>query len=284
MNVINKIKFQSVILILLTCTVLIGCAASNFENRAHDGHLCSKNSKWFSARNFTLNNDDNTPSIVVQQLAHSDTRLLIEDSEKKEFKEALVISGKALLTKDIPAEENYAIDIVDVVFLFQQMVLTLLDLASDKGPQETLFPVNVEIAELKYPIKATTPSASAMYRPPWKAIINMTENNKDCIDFKISFSYISSDGNKNSMDINGQLSNFSKNDKNKALPDEFSISDWKQYEIGPYTKKVSGGTIYDIGTTYIEPPLSTLGQLRKHLEKKDTNKKAMHNKINTPDR
>jgi len=75
-------------------------------------------------------------------------------------------------------------------------------------------------------------------------------------------------GKKTSMKLKGYISNYSDLNMNKIIPDSLIISDWNQYNIGPYTKKMDTGTIYDFGTTFIERRYATLGELRSYLQEK----------------
>ena len=70
------------------------------------------------------------------------------------------------------------------------------------------------------------------------------------------------------MHFAGTLSNYLQLNSNQNIPDEYPIANWKQYNIGPYTKKLETGTIYDFGTTYLEKPYAKLGELRKYIQEK----------------
>jgi hypothetical protein len=259
--------------LLLFCSK--ATSASSFENRLHEGHLCPRNSLWFSARDFTLKLEaketQESPSWVLQLLENDDTLLkvkgIVSPKDNAEA-EVILIAGRVLITKNIEMQENHVIDVLDGAALLQQLALTLIDLASEKGPRDTSFPFHANIAEERYPIKVTTPSAGGSYTAPWEATIDLIKNDKDIIDYRISFSFTSLQGKKADMKLTGQLSNYAEKNANKGLTNDFNIDGWKQYNIGPYTKKTSAGTIYDFGTTYIEPPFSTLGQLRKYIEEK----------------
>lgn len=243
---------------------------SSFEARVHDGHLCPRNSAWFSAKNFVMNGSE------IKILDNGDARLIFKNVSKAgdgSTSEAILVAGRALLTKNIQIEENYAIDVLDTAVLLHHLIITLIDLVCDKGPRETTFPVQSKIVEPKYPIKVTTRSASGFYKAPWAATVDLTRKDDDVINYRIAFSFTTRTNNKGSLTLNGRLSNYDGKKSNSALPDDFNISEWQQYNIGFYSKKVDRGEIFDFGTTYIKPSFSTLGQLRKYINEKDKQKR-----------
>lgn len=275
--------FLCTFIVFLCCTAAI--SGSSFEHRVHEGHLCARNSKWYSARDFTLKLEQKgiqgNPSFTVQLMENDDMHIKLDGlvpTVDGSSGEAILIAGRVLLTRNIQIQENYAIDILDGPGLLRQLALTLIGLASEKGPQSATFPIQAKIAEVKYPIKVTTASAGGSYNAPWEAMIDLSKNDKGIIDYKIAFSFAEQQGKKTAKNFTGQLSNYGERNSNKPLTDDFNISNWKQYIIGPYTKKTEKGTIYDYGTTNIEPPLSTLGKLRKYIKEKKATKDGRHNK------
>lgn len=243
---------------------------SAFEARVHDGHLCPRNSAWFSAKTIMMN------AAEMRIIENGDARITFHDASKakdRSSSEVILIAGQALLTRNIEIEANYAIDVLDAAVLLHHLVITLIDLASDKGPRETIFPVHTRIVEPKYPIKVTTQSASGFYKAPWDATIDLTRKDDGVIHYKIAFSFTTPRNDKAHMSLNGQLSNYHEKNSNSSLPDDFNISGWQQYNIGFYSKKSGGSEIFDFGTTSLKPPFSTLGQLRKYIQEKDKEKR-----------
>ncbi len=248
---------------------------SNFESRAHDGHLCARGSVWVNAKNILLNVSSKemgvSGSYDSKIFENHDMKLTLKDPKliKGEAPgEAILVAGRALLTKNIEIEENYAIDVLDGAALFQQLAFTLLELSTDKGPENIALPFHKEIKEPKYPIKATTQSASAYFYPPWNSVIDLKKTEDGSMSFEIEFQFYIEGGQETNMHFAGTLSNYLKSNINQNIPDEFPIADWKQYNIGPYTKKMETGTICDFGTTYLEKPYAKLGELKKYIQEK----------------
>ncbi|MGA1871745.1 MAG: hypothetical protein ACMUJM_24730 [bacterium] len=104
--------------------------------------------------------------------------------------EAILVAGRVLLTKNIEIEENYAIDVLDGVALFQQLAFTILELSSENGRENTVFPFHKEIHKSKYPIKATTQSASAYFQAPWNSVVDLKRKDAGTIYFKIHFNFV----------------------------------------------------------------------------------------------
>jgi len=182
-------------------------------------------------------------------------------------REAILVSGCALVTKNIQIEENHAIDVLDSVGLFQQLVVTLMELSASEGPDKTVFPINKIISEQTYPIKTTTQSANALFNAPWSAKIDLSRDNKGTIIYKIDFIY-NKEGENADIHMEGMLSNYGPKNINIPISDDFNISEWKQYNVGLYSKKMENGTMHDFGTTFIEKPYKTLGELRKYIKDK----------------
>ncbi len=248
---------------------------SSFESRVHDGHLCARGSAWVNAKNVKLNVSSKVMGVAGSYdskiFENHDMRLTLKDSEliKGETPgEAILVAGRALLTKNIEIEENYAIDVLDGAALFQQLAFTLLELSTDIGPENIAPPFHKEIKESTFPIKANTQSASAYFYPPWNSVVDLKKTEDGSLSFEIEFQFYLEGGQETNMHFAGTLSNYLKNNTNQNLPDDFPISDWRQYNIGPYTKKMETGTIYDFGTTYLEKPYAKLGELRQYIQEK----------------
>jgi hypothetical protein len=282
----GKLKLLPAACLFCLSIAFVCCSSANadsaFEGRVHEGHLCSRNSPWLSVRDFSLRLELKAKdtldqlSWTLQHQENGDAHLLKLDgvfSAAEGPTEAMLIGGRALLTRNIQIEEHYAIDVLDGPALFQQLALTLIDLASEGGPGNTTFPVHKSITEKKYPIKVTTMSAGASYRAPWKATVDMTKSEKGHVYYKIGFLFATPENKEAEMLLTGQLSNYGEKNSNTPLADDLDIAGWKQYVIGPYAKKTEKGTIYDYGTKYIERPFSSLGQLRNYVAEEERVKK-----------
>ncbi len=246
---------------------------SSFESRVHDGHLCVGDSKWLSVKNISLKISSNklsmSASYDIKYYDNHDVQVVLYDESltgNSEPGEVLLVNGRVLLIKNMKIQENYAIDFIDGVALLQQILFTIIDLSSNEGPNDTTFPFDKEISETQYPIKATTKSASGLFHPPWTSKVSLEKNNDSIISFKVFFDFMLSNGQDANLHMEGLMSNYGKVNGNKGISDNFLITDYKQYNIGPYTKKTQTGTIYDFGTTYIKETFDTLGELRTYIK------------------
>ncbi len=200
-----------------------------------------------------------------------DMKLVLRDSNLTKSDspgEAILVAGRALITKNIQINENHAIDVLDGAALYQQLVFTIIDLATQKRPDDTNFPFRKDLSEPVHPIKATTQSAGALFGAPWKAKVDMSKSKDGAISFKLDFSFIMEGGAESNIQMEGSLSNYGEKNVNQQIPDDFKISDWQQYNIGPYTKKMETGTIYDFGTTFVDKLYATIGELKKYISEK----------------
>lgn len=267
----------SIILMCFTAPICIAgeSLTSNFESHVHDGHLCARGSAWASTKSMVLNvlskGMQISASYDIKIYANRDMKLIIQDPQLIKGDspgEAILVAGRALLTKNIEIKENNAIHVLDGAALFRQLVIAILKLASENGPADTPLPFHQKIEEAKYPINATTQSASVDFKSPWNAVVDLKRKDKETIIFKIQFGFVLEDGKKADMELHGHMSNFSKKNKNPDIPDNLHISKWNQYNVGAYPKKTDAGTIHGFGTTFIDSRYSTLGELRKYIQKK----------------
>ena len=275
----KKLNLFLVSLHLIFLFLAVSYAADNlkseFSSRVHEGHLCAKGSSWFKAKNIYLEMSSVelklSTSYDMKIYDNNDMTLRLKHSKLTSGDlpgEAILLAGRALLIKNINTKENYAIDIIDGTALFQQLVFTILELAADKGPGKIELPFNKYISESVYPIQATTKSASALFGAPWKSKIDLANVKDGNISYKIYFTYLHENGKEANFKMEGLLSNYGEKNINEIISDDFRISEWQQYNIGPYSKNMEKGTIYDFGTTRIEHPYATIGELRKYIREK----------------
>lgn len=270
-----KIALALFLIFVSTRTALAEQSApSPFESRVHEGHLCPGNSAWASVRDFkVVVRSPGQPSAALElQLFdnHDMHAVFLEGfdfhADTSSPAEAFLIEGRALLTKNIQIEENYAIDVLDSTSLSLQVVMLLIDLAASEGPAKTSLPFHKEISETKYPIHLTTKSASGTFETPWHATVDLSPQGKEAMQYKIDFSF-QSGGKKQTMQFEGTLANYAAKNRHAPVADDFSIAAWKQYKIGPYMKTTDQGTIYDYGTSFLPKSYDTVGALRKSLPK-----------------
>jgi len=278
-QIMTNLKIFLTSFLLAIFSVSISFATDNptsiFESRVHEGHLCARGSAWINTKNLVLEVSSKdigvSASYDTKIYENHDMKIILKDSSLTKGDspgEAILVGGRALLIKNIEIEENYAIDVLDGAALFQQLAFTILELSSENGPVNTSLPFHKEISEPKYPVKATTQSASAYFHPPWNSVVDLKQKDDGVISFNINFNFVLEGGKETSMQMEGYLSNFSETNNNQNIPDNFNISEWNQYNIGPYTKKMGTGSIYDFGTTFIESRYATLEELRKYIKEK----------------
>lgn len=120
---IKSIGFLISFLFCLFSAVIIDAGDSShsvFENRVHDGHLCLRNSEWDAVKNInikiTFKQLQKSASYNLKIYDNNDMKLTIKDSGfsgNRPSGEAILVAGKALVTKNVEIEENYAIDVLD---------------------------------------------------------------------------------------------------------------------------------------------------------------------------
>jgi len=185
-----KVCFASMLLVVSSVSISFAAdnATSIFESRVHDGHLCARDSAWINSKNMVLvvssEDMDFSASYDSKIFENHDMKLILKDPSLTKGNspgEAILVAGRALLIKNIEIEEKYAIDVLDGAALFQQLAFAIIDLSSEKGPENTSFPYHMELSESKYPIKATTQSASAYFKTPWNSVVDLKHNNDGTI-------------------------------------------------------------------------------------------------------
>ncbi len=240
----NIIVFPvAVLLSIFSATISFAAdkAQSAFEARVHEGHLCAKSSSWLKTKNIILKVSSDklklSSSMEMKIYDNYDMKLVLKDSNLTKSDspgEAILVAGRALITKNIQINENHAIDILDGAALYQQLVFTLIDLATQKRPDETNFPFRKDISEPLHPIKATTQSAGALFGAPWKAKVDLSKSKDGAILFKLDFSFILEGGPESNIQMEGSLSNYGETNANQQISNDFKISDWQQYNIGTH--------------------------------------------------
>jgi hypothetical protein len=233
--------------------------------------ICAANSLWAQSHTASVRvQREKNPDFALWEFtfgAGNDLLLKINSHQGKTQTRGtiLLVSGRAMLTKDLAIHRGYEIDALDAPILMYQLVVSLLSQAVPEGPDKLAASRKISVSESKRAIRIATQSASGRFPPPWR--VNGSINKKGPLQFEYSLTlaYPTEDNHKMAtMVLSGKWNKVS---APLTLKDTMSIEGWSLHTIGPFSVKQEGITVFDYGAQAKPSEIRSLGELRKALAK-----------------
>lgn len=261
-------RLHLIVVVILLFTVSSSFAVSP-KKQSHDGHLCWNNSAW--QRTSKIITEVSAPKLQMEAsydvsiFENMDMVFKVSSKQAEEHNsyEIWVVEGRSLISKNDELKVGYEIDYIDAPALMYQLALALISLTPEEDPANVKNKQMYEIEHESLPIKTTTPSASGLFRAPWKASVSLERGESQEIKYEVSFVFSGNTEYDSEMAFTGEILQIG-----ELLPSPISdateIASWYQYKLGPYSKEYEGGTIFDYGAQQYEGKAQTIGQLRKN--------------------
>jgi len=168
----------------------------------------------------------------------------------------MIVSGNRMLARNVPMERGMEIDALDGPVLQVRLALELLGRAFPGGPTSVTTSRTVDVTERKESIKVNTASAGGEYPAPW----TLKGSGKEEDSRKVFDLVFRCAGVEQVINLKGSWRAKKVQDE---LPDSLSVTGWRVFAIGPYSRQDGGGTIYDYGAQEIRKTFRTLGEVRQ---------------------
>ena len=112
-----------------------------------------------------------------------------------------------------------------------------------------------------------TQSASGFIAPPWRVKGSVNAAAPDVVEYDLALTAAEKEkpGGRLSLNFSGRLSKAA----TARLDDSMKLDGWTLFRIGPYEKKVAGGTIYDYGATPAPELHRSVGAIRVDIRNKE---------------
>jgi len=231
--------------------------------------ICAADSPWArsDSASVRVQQEDSTDFALWDFTFGGDNDLLLTIHTKQGKEETqgtiLLVSGRAMLTKDLSLERGYEIDALDAPVLMYQLVVSLLSQAVPEGPEKLTASRKLSVNEPNRAIRIATQSASGLFPPPWKVEGSVTSKGTSQFEYSLAFAYPREGGSRTAnMYLNGH---WRRSPEPATLQDSMNIQGWSLHTIGPFSMKEEGGTIFDYGAQTRPLEVRTLGELRKAL-------------------
>jgi hypothetical protein len=199
-----------------------------------------------------------------------DLRIDGETSEDNAIKKGkiLLIGGRVLALEGNLATPGYEIDALDSLVLLYQYVVRLLSAALPGGPLDITGARAIDFADDKHGIRIGTLSASGFIAPPWRVKGSVNASAPDVVEYDLALTSADKEkpGGQRSLNFSGRLSKIA----TARLDDSITLDGWTLFWVGPYEKKVAGGTIYDYGATPAPELHKSVGAIRVDIRNKAT--------------
>ncbi len=249
-----------------------------FNSFAEPGNnACGKPTPWSDFNVFTLK--VTSPDVAGYysswrgqfDKASNDMQIEGETSEGSATKteKILVVGGRVLAMRGNLATPGYEIDALDGPVLQYQLLVRLLGAAVPDGAAGLKGVLTIDHSSEKTGIQYATPSAQGFIPPPWRAKGTVKVAAPDVIEYELALTAVvegkrASEGGRKTINFSGRLWKLA----DARLDDSMALDGWTFFWIGPYTKKVHGGTIYDYGATPVPKVYKTVARIRADIRNK----------------
>ncbi|REK06279.1 MAG: hypothetical protein DWQ36_13785 [Acidobacteria bacterium] len=233
-----------------------------------DGDICPGDSPWARSDSASVRlQEEGSADFTLWEFAFGGGEDLLLNVQSKQGHELtrgsiLLVSGRAMLTKDLALEKGFEIDALDVPVLMYQLVVSLLAQAVPEGPEELVASRVVDVAEVERAIRIGTQSASGGFSPPWSVEGEVESTGSSQFEYSLTFTYSIGPGETAGMHLSGS---WSRRPEGSSLEDSLDIQGWSLHTIGPFSVEQEGVTIFDFGAQASSLEVRTLGELRKAL-------------------
>ncbi len=254
-------------LVVLLCCVRLATAADDPQAAI----VCSDGSAWYTATSATLRADHpDSPDFAEWKLTFASDRDMKIDvdsrhGEKTEHGTLMLVSGRALLIKDLPVEDRYAIDAIDAPLLIYKLAITLLDQAIPEGPDRVDSARKIDVSEAARAIHVATPSAGGDFAAPWSITGTVERQDSTTIKYSLLLEYADPAGRRK-VPLHGT---WGRSKKPPVMDETMNVEGWRLYALGPMVLKQEGNSILDFGAQTKPVAVKTLGQLREVLRKEE---------------
>jgi len=229
--------------------------------RATTGDICAQGSPWaaFTQLRLRLGVDEHGQTITVTTHGADDFSMDLEDESQKPGR-MIVVSGLALLMKDVEHEPGYEIDAIDGPMLLQQLVVVLLDRAFPDGPASIGATAPIKIRQAERAIHVVSPGAELRLAAPW-TLSGAAHRASGRIEYDVEFVF-TGEGSEKSMHFTGFWQQAS---APTALDDRMPLDGWTVLLLGPLTPDTKEGTLLDDGAKPATGRWADLRALRKYI-------------------
>jgi hypothetical protein len=180
----------------------------------------------------------------------------------------LLISGRALATRDVRLEPGYEIDTVDGAGLAWQLASQLLERGAPGDPRNLTKAAEIDVLETEKPLHVGTTTASGSYPPPWTAKGMAKPLGAGRVAFDIVFGFQSPGTPPKPYEVRYQ-GTWECAEPPPAIEDALSLKGWVIYSLGYIRRSDAGGQILDYGASPTGDRYATVGDLRKAIAKKE---------------
>lgn len=254
-------------LLVLLCCARLAAAADDPQAAI----VCSDSSAWYTATSATLRADHpDSPDFAEWKLTFAsdrDMRIDVDSrhGEKTEHGTLMLVSGRALLIKDLAVEDRYAIDAIDAPLLIYKLAITLLDQAIPEGPDQVQSSRKIDVSEATRRIHVATASAEGDFAAPWSITGTVERQNSTTIKYSLILDYTDQD-RRRKVPLHGT---WGRSKRPPVMDGKMSVEGWRLYALGPMVLKQEGNSILDFGAQTKPVAVKTLGQLREVLRKEE---------------
>lgn len=175
----------------------------------------------------------------------------------------LLVGGRGIAVKGFAPEAGFEVDPLDAAIVNLKVLTQLLDAAEPGGPEKVRGRKAVSRREAKLPIHASTPSANAIFRAPWKLKGTLDRVDAKTISFALELDVPVADksAGRASWTFTGTAGGAS---AGRVLDHATSLAGWTAYDLAPQRAKQTHSTL-KFGATKLAGPLATVEDLRKTL-------------------
>ena len=203
-------------------------------------------------------------AVTMTNAKNGDVQIRVATSQngKATSGEMFVVGGHILLTKDVDLSPGAEIDAIDAPVLQVQLALKLLRKALPVGPSGVREPKTLNVSEDKEPLEVSTSSASGEYQPPWSVRGSVSRDKSNRIAFTLTFE---SKSISQPVTIAGT---WERTEPAPTFSDSLPVAGYRAFQLGPYSKQDSNGTIFDYGSQELPQTFKTLGEARAAAKKR----------------
>lgn len=253
-----------------TCAGLLWAGAAEAQDvadaaRANRAKKAARNAEksanaWYQLTHATLSGGAESDSSLMRFELSSNGEMRIEveveEKGKRRTGEIILLKGKRqwMLTRNVPLEPGYEIDMMDGPVLELNLLLEMLRAAVPEGPTTITTKRNVEVNERERNLEVSTASASGGLEAPWSVSGTITPSGEGAWSIDLTVK---------STEAVRMVGTWKRSATPPVIADEMPLEGWKVHIVGP-TKRTEGpATIYDYGAEPFATKARTAGELRK---------------------
>lgn len=175
----------------------------------------------------------------------------------------VLVGGQGIAVKGFAPEPGFEVDPLDAAIVNLKVLTQLLDAAAPGGPDKVKGKASVSRGEVKLPILASTPTATARFLAPWKLKGTLDRVDAKTVSFSLELDVPVADksAERAVWTFTGTAGGST---AGRTLEDATSLAGFTAYNLAPKNAQQTHSTL-KFGATKLPGPLATVKDLRQAL-------------------